>query len=197
MIDINNMEEDTIYEVLITSKGDDIHTKPFGIKINNNKLILNLYPNKTLSNLKKNNSFLVQFTSNPLLYTKALFNELDVNDYSEDYTLKDVSCVLKAKTIELKEHKVEDKFGKNSITTIISDIIDISIKKNQIPVINRATNLLIELLIDYTRYNFMNEVQKNYYIDKILKYENLIRKAGNYNHIQSLRIIKKEIGLKN
>lgn len=43
-----NLMENTIYEVIITSFNKQVNFKPFGIKFNNKKVILNLYPNRTL-----------------------------------------------------------------------------------------------------------------------------------------------------
>ena len=49
-----NLMENTIYEVIITSFNKQVNFKPFGIKFNNKKVILNLYPNRTLKNIKTN-----------------------------------------------------------------------------------------------------------------------------------------------
>ncbi len=188
------LEENMTYEVLITTKDNTkINTKPFGIRYKNNQIILNLFPNKTLENIKKNNEFIIQFTQNPLIYTKALLGQLKSDDYQDENILKDATYIIKAKATSITKKKQEDKYGKNIITTIKSEIISTKEIHPQISVINRATNKLIDLLVEYTRLNYTNKNHKIEYIKKLDDLQKFIIKTGNKNHIDSINLLKKEI----
>ena len=188
-----NLMENTIYEVIITSFNKQVNFKPFGIKFNNKKVILNLYPNRTLKNIKTNPEFLIQFTTNPLVYTKALLNKLTPSDYNKEYFLLDSNIVIKANVYSICEYVHEDNYGKVTLTQITANIGEIHEINNQPPVINRATNKIIDLLVDYTRIPYMNSTQKNDYINKLQNLSSVIKKSGNNQHIQSLKLLKKEI----
>lgn len=190
-----NLLEDTLYEVLITTGGDYVNTKPFGVCFKDDYIILNLYPNKTLNNLKCNPEFLIQFTSNPLTYTKSLFNKLETTDYVQDNILLTADYVIYAKVDKFNLKKHTDNYGSVNLTEIVADIIKIKEINTQPPLINRATNKIMDLLINYTRLNFMDNNQKTSYINDILNSESFIKKTGNKLHIESLNIIKKELNL--
>lgn len=190
-----NLLEDTIYEVIITSWIEDVNFKPFGIKFSNNKVILNLYPNKTLYNLKVNPEFIIQFTQNPLIYTKALFNQLTTNDYDENYILHSSDFIINAKVSKIIPHNHKDEYGNVILTQIIADIIQINQINYTPPIINRATNKILDLLIEYTRLPFMDINKKNTYEDKLINSEDFIKKTGNKLHMQSLKILKKEFNM--
>ena len=52
-----NLPENTIFEVLVTTTNNQKpHTKPFGMKIQDKQVVLTLFPNKTLNNIKNNNA---------------------------------------------------------------------------------------------------------------------------------------------
>ena len=191
-----NLPENTIFEVLVTTTNNQKpHTKPFGMKIQDKQVVLTLFPNKTLNNIKNNKEFLIQFTLNPLIYTKASLNKLTSKDYQNNNILKEATVILRLKVNKIIELKNNDIYGENIITTIFSTVTDIKQENIQVPAINRATTKIIELLVDYTRYNYMDSNQKSSYINKIIESENIIRKTGNKNHNKSLNLIKKELNI--
>ncbi|WP_455645198.1 DUF447 domain-containing protein [Methanosphaera sp.] len=197
MNDMDLFSENVIYEVLITTISNGIsHTKPFGMKINDNKIILNLFPNKTLHNLKQNAIFIIQITQNPLIYVKAATNQLSANDYYDDKILKQADYILKSKVISMKEIEINDKYGKNILTEITAEPIELKKLKDTIPMINRATNTIINLLVDYSRFYAMDDFEKKKFYEKIVDSERIIEKTGNKNHLESLMILKKEVMFK-
>lgn len=190
-----NIEENTRYEVLVTThnKDDSYNTKPFGVLFKKNNVILNLYPNATLENIKDNSSFIIQLSSNPLIFTKSLLDRLDSSDYNEEGILKKASCVLYVKAFDCVTIIHEDKYGDTPITRITSEITDTIMMCNSPSVINRTTNKIIELLVKLSRIKYMNKADLDLFekqIDESLKF---IIKEGNQDHISSLTLIKEEL----
>lgn len=193
-----NLEEDTTYEVLVTTINQDnsVNTKPFGIKIRNEEVILNLYANRTLDNIMNNQEFYIQLTSNPLLFTKALLNKLDAHDYEDKVLLKDVSCLLKLEVTGTKTMIKEDIYQSVTITRISSKIISTKYLDKNILSINRATNRIIELLVKTSRVHLMDKKELNEFEEEVDKSSRFIIKEGNETHIKSLTLIKQEINKK-
>ena len=193
---INNvLDEHTTYEVLITTIGSDekLHTKPFGIKLQGNKLILNLFSNNTLNNLRYNPNFKVQFLLDPFIYTKALFNKLNDDDYFEKGILKDTSYVIDAEVDNMLKFIQEDKYNTTFYYRITADILRFKKLKNKIPTINRSTNRLLNLLIKSSRFYLMNDEEKNELIKEMNNEYKFILKEGNQRHLDSLNLLKEEI----
>ena len=193
-----NIEEDTRYEALITTVGSDnsYNTKPFGMVFKENVVKLNLYPNTTLKNIKDNPAFIIQITSNPLIFTKALLNKLDDSDYNEEGILNDVSYILYANAIDYMGVIQEDKYGKTQITKINAEITDVIKLNNSPSIINRTTNKIIELLVKLSRAQYLSKDEVLSFKKEIDDSLNFIVKEGNQNHIDSLTLIKQELNNK-
>lgn len=193
---INNvLDEHTTYEVLITTRNIDgtVHTKPFGIKLIDNKLILNLFPNTTLKNIQSNPNFKVQFSLNPLIYTKAFFNKLNKMDYIENEVLVCSDYIIDAKVEDILRFIQYDDYGTSVYYRITANIINFKKLKNRMSTINRSTNIILDLLIKASRFYLMNSEEKNQLINEINKNYKFILKEGNQDHLDSLNLIKKEM----
>ena len=84
MYDIEiNLMENTIYEVIITSFNKQVNFKPFGIKFNNKKVILNLYPNRTLKNIKTSQTIFNEYIDRQKKQLKQLAAKVVMGDTDE------------------------------------------------------------------------------------------------------------------
>jgi hypothetical protein len=186
----NILNENTKYEVLISTFNEDgsCHIKPFGLEIENNFLVLNLFPNKTLFNIKNRNEFKIYFSQDILLFTEALLNQLDFDNF-----LDCVDCEVVCDVVDLSEKIIVDAYCENAITKIKAEPIKIIEHKKTIPLFNRASNQILELLIDFSRFNLMDIDAKDNFIKKIESSEIIIEKTGNDKHKKSLNLIKKEV----
>ena len=185
-----SLEENTVYEVLVSTSYEGVfNIKPFGVRVDGDKFILRLYSNMTLFNIRGSGTFMIHFTGDVSLYVDAVFGLLD----EDSLDLMDVSVLC-----EVCGHTsscVEDAYGKNVTTTIISKPVKIIKNKETISIINRSTNKIIELLVDYTRYNYMDIHAKKEYIKKLELTEKFIQKNGNKKHKKAIKTIKKEVNL--
>ncbi len=188
------VEDNLIYEALVTSYcDDDVHTKAFGVIFKDRFIELNLYPCRTLYNLETNDHFLVQFTDNPLTFTRAVLGKLDCDDYTTDDVLESASIVFKLKVDSMNRHSVFDKYGVNTRTKITARILDTIVVKDKPYLINRATNHIIDLLVEYTRLNLYDSKQLDNFLKNIRACEGLLEKNSNDLHRQSLELIKNEL----
>ncbi|MBE6485244.1 MAG: DUF447 family protein [Methanosphaera stadtmanae] len=187
---LDNFEEDMVYEVLISTKNEDgsLNVKPFGLKIKNNSFVLKLFPNKTFLNIKNNLVFTVYFLQDVLMFTKALTSNLDYEEFLNEINYE-IPCKISNSSVSV----IEDNYGKNITTTIIAEPIKIIEHKETLPIINRASNKIMELLIDFSRYDLMDVDAKSNFIEKINSSERIIRKTGNGKHLDSLNLLKKEL----
>jgi len=161
---LDNFEEDMVYEVLISTKNEDgsLNVKPFGLKIKNNSFVLKLFPNKTFLNIKNNLVFTVYFLQDVLMFTKALTSNLDYEEFLNEINYE-IPCKISNSSVSV----IEDNYGKNITTTIIAEPIKIIEHKETLPIINRASNKIMELLIDFSRYDLMDVDAKSNFIEKI------------------------------
>lgn len=189
MMILENLDEDTLYEVLVSSKGadDSFNIKPFGITYSDGNIVLNLYPNQTLFNIKNDDKFGVHFTGDVLLYTESFFGML----HEDSLDLMD--CSVYCDVADSVTHEVSDVYGKNIITTIIAKPTKIIEHRKITTIINRATNKIIELLIDFSRYDYMDMHARNEFAKKLESTEKYIQKNGNKKHKIALKKIKERI----
>ncbi len=183
---LNKLEEGNIYEVLIATENGDgtLNIKPFGVKFEEQHFVLHLFPNKTLFNIKQKKSFTVYFTNDVLAYTNALFGLLD--DFDKDFA---VECEVE----NISSDQVADSYGKNIAAIITAKVIKIIEHDKTLPIINRATNHIIDLLVEFSRYSFMDVDKQTQFVEKIESTENIINKCGNKKHKKALNLIKKEL----
>lgn len=180
-----NLDEDTVYEALVSSSdGNCFNIKPFGVQVKDNGIVLGLYPNHTLVNIKRTGTFDVHFTEDVLLYTKAALGLLDEDCRS----LMDVS--IRCEVTGYDAIPVEDSYGQNILTIIHANMVKIIENKSTYPTINRATNKIIELLVDYSRYDYQDI---DALIEKLEKTDKFIQKNGNNKHKKSMELLKKRI----
>lgn len=186
---LENLDEDTVYEVLVSTRdaGGSFNIKPFGVRVKGNNIVLRLYPNHTLINVRKDRKFVLHFTDDVLLFTKAAFGLLD------ESSLSSMDCSVNCEVSDFFPDSVEDDYGENITTTIIAKPCKI-IKNKQTPsTINRPTNKIIELLVDCSRYNYMDVHERDDFIKKIISTEKFIEKNAGKKHAESIKIIKKEL----
>lgn len=187
---LDTLENGMTYEVLISTENEDgsFNVKPFGLKIKDNFFVVKLFPNRTFFNIKRTSQLTVYFLQDVSMFVKALTSTLDYNTF-----LEEVNCEIECAVLNLDTNSIEDVYGKNVNTTITAKPLKIIEHKRTLPTINRASNQIMELLVDFSRYNLMDADAKNDFIKKVHSSESLIRKTGNKKHMDSLNIIKKEL----
>ena len=185
------LEEDVVYEVLLCSHdlNDNNHVRPVGMRFDGEFLVFSLFNSRTLANIVDNPHFSVFFTGDSLLYVLALLGSLEC----DDYFWSNVSHVFSCDVLSFDEKNIDDSYGTNTTTRIIAKVVNIK-EINPTPhVINRATNNIIEELVDFSRFDLMNVYEKNNFYKKLEYCEKIVNKTGNKKHKKAIQLIKKEI----
>lgn len=190
---LDTLEEGMTYEVLISTENEDKshNIKPFGLKVKDNLFVLKLFPNRTFFNIKRTEEFTVYFLHDVLIFAEALTSGLDYGNL-----LDKVNYEVGCKVLNSDTTGIEDAYGKNITTTIMAKPLNIIEHKKTLPIINRASNHIMELLVDFSRYDLMDVDAKNNFIQKVDSSEKIIEKTGNKKHMDSLNLIKKGLGRK-
>ncbi|RAP44932.1 MAG: hypothetical protein BZ135_07180 [Methanosphaera sp. rholeuAM6] len=190
---LDTLERGSVFEVLVATEnsGGCVNIKPFGVIYDGENFVLNLFSNESLLNVKDTGKLTIYFTDDALLFTRALIANLTADELTGS-----VACGVCCEVTVIGSSSVEDSIGKNTTSKIIAKPIKIKEYNKALPIINRATNHIIELLVDLSRYQYMNVHARNKFIEKILESEKTIRKTGNKKHEKAIKLIKKEINMK-
>ena len=79
----------------------------------------------------------------------------------------------------LKEALREDDIKSSDVNYIKSEVIEINIKNKCVKPINRAIHALIEALVNYSRINIVDEDTREYFLERFLESERIIKRVGN------------------
>ena len=176
------MYKDQQYEVIITT-------------IDNN--------GKSNANIKEKEEFVVNVTTDPLMFTLATTNTIpdeyltrisnkpENND--ELVYLTDADAYFICEVKNLKEALREDDIKSSDVNYIKSEVIEINIKNKCVKPINRAIHALIEALVNYSRINIVDEDTREYFLERFLESERIIKRVGNEEEKGSIQILKENL----
>lgn len=104
-------------------------------------------------------------TEDPLTYTLSTIGDLPKNYYTDDEEiaiLKDTPGYLIAEVISYEEISKEDFPIKNpnKIYKIKSKVVEVVINDKCVKAMNRGIHCLIESLVNYTRFDIVNQEKK-------------------------------------
>lgn len=201
------MYKDQQYEVIITTidnKGKS-NAAPFGLRVlEDNEVFLRIFEGgTTIKNIKEKEEFIVNVTTDPLMFTLAttntipdeyltrISNKTENNDELAYLTDADAYFICKVKS--LKEALREDDIKSSDVNYIKSEVIEINIKNKCVKPINRAIHALIEALVNYSRINIVDEDTQEYFIERFLESERIIKRVGNEEEKGSIQILKENL----
>lgn len=183
---LDNLEEDVTYEVLvITYDGVKANIKPFGLRYTGESFVFDLFPNSTLLNIKRTGTLTVYFLHDILAFTKALLDELTLDELKGTF-----HCSILCDVKSIESDMTDDAYGKNILSRIIAEPTEIITNNLTLPIINRATGHIIEVLVDFSRYEYMDVDARNNFKEKIRLIEKTVEKTGNTKHRKAMEIIK-------
>ena len=201
------MYKDQQYEVIITTidnKGKS-NAAPFGLRVlEDNEVFLRIFEGgTTIKNIKEKEEFIVNVTTDPLMFTLAttntipdeyltrISNKTENNDELAYLTDADAYFICKVKS--LKEALREDDIKSSDVNYIKSEVIEINIKNKCVKPINRAIHALIEALVNYSRINIVDEDTREYFLERFLESERIIKRVGNEEEKGSIQILKENL----
>ena len=183
---LENLEENVTYEVLLlTGEGVNVNIKPFGLRYTGESFVFDLFPNRTLLNIKRAGTLTVYFLYDVLAFTKAFFDELTLDELGGI-----CHCSIQCDVKSMESYMTDDSYGKNILTRIIAEPTEIITNNLTLPIINRATIHIIDVLVDFSRYEYMDVDARNNFKEKIRLIEKTVEKTGNTKHRKAMEIIK-------
>ncbi|HYA61318.1 MAG TPA: DUF447 domain-containing protein [Candidatus Acidoferrum sp.] len=173
-----------ISEIIATTKNERFNAAPMGV-INRGGLFIKMYKNThTFLNVKNNGMLVANLISNPLLYVKAAFEDLEEEYFYEDEgapILKEAYAWL-----EFKCAVVEEKHQKTALIRLTAQrwkILGRSVRP-----VSRGFNAVIEATVYGTRYIVFGDTQCLKTIDY---YENLVKKCGGLEERKAMSALRK------
>lgn len=196
-----NMFHGQLYETIVTTANTlfEKNAAPIGVVCKDEKHIV-IYldqSNHTAKNIVENGEFMVNITTNPLLFTYSTIGDLDDEYFTEfnDFPLlKNTLGFFKAHVIKDTKHTKEDNIGKQNIHIITAEVESIFVSEcDGIKPINRAMSCVIESLIHYSRFESSSTDKRNEYWIRILELNRVAQKVGGNDEKKSMKIILNKI----
>ena len=192
------MEKGKQYETVITTRNENgsINAAPIGVICAGEDIILNriFKGSKTLDNILKNREFTVNITHNPVLFTYSTIGNLDESHFAEDTSIKSADAYFKCEVISFKEAvKQSDPIRKSGAAIVIKSRVTELTIKNNINAFNRSFAYVIESLSNFTRFDLVDDAQKEYYLDIFREANRIVNKVGYKEEKQAMDEIKKEL----
>ena len=201
------MYKDQQYEVIITTIDNNgkSNAAPFGLRVlEDNEVFLRIFEGgTTIKNIKEKEEFIVNVTTDPLMFTLAttntipdeyltrISNKTATND--ELVYLTDADAYFICEVKNLKEALREDEIKSSDVNYIKSEVIEINIKNKCVKPMNRAIHALIEALVNYSRINIVDEDTREYFLERFLESERIIKRVGNEEEKGSIQILKENL----
>ena len=186
------------YETIISTKNEDgsKNAAPIGvICAGNDKIINRIFKGShTLENIIREREFIVNITHDPELFATSTLGNLPQDYFNEDYSIKDMKAYFKCKVKSLTEAvKQSDPVKKKGEAIVIkSEACELIIREDT-QALNRGFGYVIESLANLTRFDIVDDTQKEYYLKRFSEANRVVLKVGTKEDIKAMREIKKEL----
>jgi len=173
-----------ISEIIATTKNGRFNAAPMGV-INRGDLFIKMYKNThTFLNVKNNEMLVANLISNPLLYVKAAFDDLEEEYFCEDEgapILKEAYAWLEFKCVI-----VEEKNQKTALIRLIPQRW--RVLRRSVRPVSRGFNAVIEATVHGTRYVAIGDIQC---LKAINYYENVVKKCGGVEEKKAMSALRR------
>ena len=192
------MEKGRQYETIITTTNPDgtKNAAPIGvIYAGDDEIITRIFKGShTLDNMIREKEFIVNITHDPELFTISLLGNLPQNYFNDDCSLKCGDAHFKCNAINFTEAvKQSDPIKKRGEAIVSrSKVSDIVINK-PVKAMNRGFGYVIESLANLTRFDLVDDVQKEKYVARFKESYRVVLKVGRKEDIKAMKEIKKEL----
>ncbi len=192
------MEKGKQYETIITTNDCENHQNaaPIGVLCAGKDIILNriFKGSHTLENIISQKKFVVNITHDPELFTASTLGNLPENHFNEDNTLKCADAYFKCEVISLKEAvKQSDPIKKKGEAIVIKSKVTELVINKPTKAFNRSFGCVIETLSNYSRFDLVDDTQKEYYLTRFRECNRIVNKVGYKQDKRAMAEIKKEL----
>lgn len=171
------------YETIYTTinKDGEMDAAPIGLKcVDDYAVLARIFEgSKTLENIKETGIFVVNITSDPSVFARSLYGNLDPEEFIKDDDIvylknADAYFIALVKSIEDKEMGKDHVNDGAKFSIINAESIKIIINKPGTKALNRGIFAFLESLVDYSRIDIIDDEKKDDYIKKFKENERLI-----------------------
>ena len=186
------------YETIVSSENSDntMNAAPIGILCaGENTVICRIFKGSTtLENIIRQKKFTVNITHDPLLFKSSTLGNLPQDYFSSDNSIKNADAFFKCEVINFKDAvKQSDPIRKKGKAIVIkSKVVELTINNN-VKAFNRGFGYVIESLSNLTRFDLVDENQKEDYLNKFREAKRVVNKIGYREDIEAMNEIKKEL----
>ena len=189
------------YETIISTANSDgsLNAAPIGILCRGkDKVMCRIFKGShTLENIISQKEFIVNITQNPELFTWSLLDNLEMNDFNEDKSIKNADCYFKCEVTSIKEAvKQSDPIkSKGEANVIKADVVELVIN-NPTKAYNRAFSYVIECLANFSRIDIVDDEKRKYYLDSFKEAYRVVKKVGSKKDKEAMDKIKSKLNEK-
>ena len=171
------------YETIYTTmnKAGEMDAAPIGLKCVDDYAVLGriFEGSKTLENIKETGIFVVNITSDPSVFARSLYGNLEPEEFVKDDDIvymknADAYFIALVKSIEDKEIGKDHVNDGAKFSIVNAESIKIIINKPGTKALNRGIFAFLESLVDYSRIDIIDDEKKDEYIKKFKENERLI-----------------------
>lgn len=202
-IDLTNigMFKGQQYETIISTADSDgnLNAAPIGILCRGkDKVMCRIFKGRhTLENIILQKEFIVNITQNPELFTWSLLDNLEISDFNEDKSIKNVDCYFRCEVTSIKEAvKQSDPVrNKGEANVIKADVVELIINKPT-KAYNRSFSYVIECLDKFSRIDIVDDEKRKYYLDSFKEAYRVVKKVGSKKDKEAMDKIKSKLNEK-
>ena len=196
------------YETIYTTmnKKGEMDAAPIGLKcVDDYAVLAHIFEgSKTLENIKETGIFVVNITSDPSVFARSLYGNLEEDEFVRDDDIvymknADAYFIALVKSIEDKEIGKDHVNDGAKFSIINAESIKIIINKPGTKALNRGIFAFLESLVDYSRIDIIDDEKKDEYIKKFKENERLIDVVAEDDVKEAMNDLKKrliEMGVK-
>ena len=192
------MEKGRQYETIITTTDEKNipNAAPIGVLCSGRDMILNrIFKGRhTLENIISQREFTVNITNDPELFTLSTIGNLPSDYFSNDNSIKGADAYFKCEVISLKEAvKQSDPIRKKGEAIVIKSKVTDMVIRRDVKAFNRAFSCVIETLVNFSRFDLVDETKKQYYLSRFRECSRVVNKVGGKEEKRAMGEIKKEL----
>lgn len=190
------------YETIYTTmnKKGEMDAAPIGLKcIDDYAVLARIFEgSKTLENIKETGIFVVNITSNPSVFARSLYGNLDEDEFVRDDDIvymknADAYFIALVKSIEDSEIGKDHVNDGAKFSIINAECIKIIINTPGTKALNRGIFAFLESLVDYSRIDIIDDEKKDEYIKKFKENERLIDVVAEDDVKEAMKELKEKI----
>ena len=190
------------YETIYTTmnKKGEMDAAPIGLKcVDDYAVLARIFEgSKTLENIKETGIFVVNITSDPSVFARSLYGNLEEDEFVRDDDIvymknADAYFIALVKSIEDSEIGKDHVNDGAKFSIINAECIKIIINTPGTKALNRGIFAFLESLVDYSRIDIIDDEKKNEYIKKFKENERLIDVVAEDDVKEAMKELKEKI----